>query len=157
MLDLSGSPNGSVFFPSTSARSSRLAGGAFNNESETAALLARNWNKTLPIFLRQSKGTSLERVQAIGMIGRIAKQETGNIPLPQLESMKTALQQGLSDHEPSVRIAAVRSTSEANLTEFIPVLRGLSQQDPASNRIAGKIRYPVREAAAKAALELKQE
>jgi hypothetical protein len=134
-----------------------LAEGAFNTDSETALLLVQKWRITLPVFLQNSQASPVERAQSLGMLGRIANSAATGIPPDQMNSIKGAMRLGLSDPNPSVRIAAVQSTFEAGFAEFLPTLQKLADQDPARVRSGGKLHYPVREEAAKAAKHLNQQ
>jgi hypothetical protein len=134
-----------------------LASSAFNDDSETASLLVEKWNISLPVFMQELTATAAQRAQSLGMIGRIVKSEAINIPPNQLSSIKAAFQRGLADQDPGVRVAAVHSTIDANFVELVPTLQALARQDPARHRVAGKVSYPVREAAARATQALTQQ
>ncbi len=132
-----------------------LADGSFNIDSRVVPLLAQAWTVTLPIFLKRSRGSTIEKAQSFRMIGSIAQVARGRISAEQISAMKVTISQGLADSNPDVRIAAVRAVDEGRFTEFTPLLRGLARQDPAHYRgSAGRVYYPVREEAERAMQQL---
>jgi hypothetical protein len=134
-----------------------LADGAFNTDSETATLLVDKWRVTLPIFLQNAQVSHVGKAQSLGMLARIANTASSGIPPDQLSSIKDTMRLALSDQDPGVRIAAVQSTAEAGFAEFLPTLQKLATRDPAHVKSGGKVHYPVREEAAKAAQHLNQQ
>jgi hypothetical protein len=132
-----------------------LARGAFSTDSEAAGFFLVKWQATLPVFLEESKGNSAEKTQSLDMLSRIAVADRSSIPRQQLQSIKSAMLQNLSDQDPNVRLVAVRSISSADFKEFLPDLQRLAERDPSRLKSHGKLRYPIREEAIKATQSLK--
>ena len=132
-----------------------LLNSSFNANSSFGKRLASQGEAIVPNLLQLAQAdTAVQRADAMDMLLETA--QMSQLSSTTRDSMRKALIKGSQDQSVIVRLGAIRGLGRLGGRQDIPLLETIAREDPASYPLAkGGKRFPVREAAQRALVEIK--